>query len=155
MQAIKYLTALGLVALSLNATAISTGDFFPDNQNTLHLNGVEVRKGTIASLIFNVDTLDQAISNQDQDITKVDLAIKDIQSVLVSLDALEIFSLFPIEDWLNANTVDGQPRYSKRLVGLMAYQHFTKYQNPESNRLAEETKKSLPKTLLKHLKVRN
>ncbi|MFO1257146.1 MAG: hypothetical protein U1E78_01805 [Gammaproteobacteria bacterium] len=152
MQDLKYLTALGLVTLSLNATGISSTELFPDHQNTLVLNGVEVRKGTIASLIFNVETLDKALSNQDPDLAQIHQAVKDIQSVLVGLDALEIFELFPIEQWLNATTADGQPRYSKHLVGLMALQHFPKYQNRNNNQLSEEARKTLPIILLKYLK---
>lgn len=45
---------------------ITSSELLPNNINTIHANGIEIRKETISACLYNADLLNQEISEEEK-----------------------------------------------------------------------------------------
>ncbi len=103
MKKITY-TFMGLMmALTINAAkAVQPSDLLPEGQNSKVLNGVDVRKGTVAATIQNVKVLDARMQSNEVHESLAGI-IKDQRPLCKALWALDIMKVQSIDLWIDEN----------------------------------------------------
>lgn len=101
MKKVKYmLTALMMASSANTVQAVKSTDLLPENMNSKEFKGVEVRKGTVAATIQNVELLD-ALMQSDEDHESLAGVIKDQRPLCKPLWALDLTERQPIDLWIN------------------------------------------------------
>lgn len=129
----KSIVSLMLLS-SIESLAIQPSDVLRDEVNeTTTESGLVVRKGTIYATILNIYQFNQLIKKPDsiQKEIAIENVIRDMQEVIPALEAVKMFELFSIEEWLNC-PLDNEGRLAVGLLYLQAFPN-AKYLNLVDN----------------------
>jgi len=136
----KYLLTMALLMGSVSTlSAITPEQILKDGQDSSSKNGVVSRKGTIKSLIDNVNELNILLSQKDSS-EKAKADIKDLRESMLGLESLDVFKVFPLKDWLIGEGNPGQV-----MVGVLFLQQFPEMLTPDMKAsLSSLSKKAHP-----------
>jgi len=115
----KYIFFTALILQAGTAMATTAEQIFENGLQSSAHKGIEVRKGTVKSLIENALYLDKHLKNHTD--PKVFSSIQDIREAIPGLDAVGIFETFLAEDWLQDENKPGNI-----MVSVLYLQQFPK-----------------------------
>lgn len=117
MKNIMIITSL-LAGINGAAKAVTPQDLLPDGQDKATINGVTVRKGSIASLIENVRLLNEMLLG-DKPTEGAQGLMDDIRVALPVQKTFHVFDVFSVEDWISNG---GRP--GNVLAGVLYLQQY-------------------------------
>ena len=120
MTKIKLLVIIMMILEARLSEGVTAKELFPDKLNGMMLNGVWVRKGTIAATIKNIERFN--LSTDEREKAEISSGLKGL---VPSLNALDIFDYYPLSYWMNHKDKDGNLSSGHRLVGSL-YSEFLK-----------------------------
>lgn len=116
---LKKLAAYTLSTLILSTTlcAVMPSDLLPDGHDGSIINGIFVRKGTVAATISNAKYFDLLKNEPD---AQMDSILEDIYSLIPGMKALDMFNFFSPFEWIQKKG-DNEGRV---LVGIIYFQQY-------------------------------
>lgn len=120
MTKMKLLLIMMMILEARLSEGVTAKELFPDKLDAMMLNGVWVRKGTIAATIKNIERFNLSTDERE----KAEIA-NGLKQLVPSLNALEIFDYYPLSYWMNHKDKDGDLSSGHRLLGAL-YSEFLK-----------------------------
>ncbi len=117
MKKILVPVALG-IALTTSLKGITPEEILSETQSSTVINGVELRKGSIGSLVVNAQAIDVLLS-EDESQKEVFKAIADIRANIIAVNGSGFFELLPLNGWLSDASRSGNI-----IVALVALQEI-------------------------------
>lgn len=116
---VKKLVAYTLSALLLSTTlfAVMPSDLLPDGRDGALINGIFVRKGTVAAILANAKNFDLLKDDPD---SQIDSILEDIYALIPGMKALDMFNFFSPFEWIQKK----DESEGRMLVGIFYLQHY-------------------------------
>lgn len=151
-----FLLVILFATIFFNTTAFakvkSAQDLVPDNMNAATVNGVTVRKGTIAAFIHNLTELEKVFINAPQS-DEIESFKASLREAIPALNAVKLFDLVTIEDLLNAKHNNGKIYQAKVLTAAFYLQQFPQEITDPRINVIEHLKPQVIETVRKELSV--
>ena len=151
-----FLMAIALGSLTLNpaafAKATTPQELLADNENGKTINGVNVRKGTIGAFILNVNGVEELLVRTPYS-NEISAFKTSLREAIPALNAVKLFDLITIDEFLNAKHTDGTIHQAKVLVGAFYLQQFPEATTSQRLTIIENLRPHVSKTVRDELDI--
>lgn len=136
------------IALGSTAFAITPEKILADDAHATVRDGIAIRKGSIGALTANTSILNHLMTIENSSL-EIESSIKAIRENVIGLEAIGVYDLFSVEEWLMDEKKPGNI-----IVGVLFLQTFPEMINDQiRDRLIELSSTAIDRLKEEILKV--